>query len=315
MMQHFHPLALESIDMDLFPDIALFVKQGTQHVLYKGSDAKLTEKEITRLHSNNVEFVYISKNDIGVVQKYLETNLKGIFSNEDISIKAKNATLVPLMINCVSETFKNPDKPEYFHKCRHLLQQLVFQVTDRIELFEMLKMAIHNEVYLFTHSTQVAILSMFIHQKLFNVEHDEMIDIGIGSLLHDIGMTAVSGYTLEKTDTLSPREYYRIRHHPHFGHDMMVKMGVTEPLPLTIVLSHHERYNGTGYPNHLFENEIPRSAQVAAICDVYCALTSERPYRSSSSSADALKLIKSESRLFHPEILDEFIVLLEEKKP
>jgi len=314
MPLEYSPIALESIETGAFPNVALYVKQGEKYILYKGREVKLTTKELDRLQKSKVEFVFVKGTDADDVQTYLENNLKNIFANEVISQKTKNAVLCPIMVNYICDIFKNPEQPETFHKCRKLLEQLIFKITERKELLELLSMAVHHKAYLFTHSAQVAILSMFLHQRLFNVEHDEMVDVGVGSILHDIGMIYIASDILDKTDTLSPTEYFRVRHHPRHGYDTLLKMGVTDPLSLTIVLSHHERYNGTGYPNHLFENEIPRSALVTSICDVYCALTTDRPYSQASTPDDALRSMKREARLFHPEILGEFLAFMSDLK-
>jgi HD-GYP domain-containing protein (c-di-GMP phosphodiesterase class II) len=306
----FSPVLLDAIDIELFPNISLFVKQGNNHILYKNSEVRLKHADISRLQSNKVEFIYVMEEHADEVRAYLEKNLVNILSNETLSGKSKNSIICPMLLNNVSDVFKDPDQAEALEKCKLLLQQLVCRLADNAELADVLSKIVNQGSYLLTHSIQVAVLSMYTHQALFNVDQDEILDAGIGGMLHDIGMLEVSGNILEKADTLSKHEYFRLRHHPKYSHDMLLKMGVTEPIPLTMALSHHERYNGTGYPNRLYENEIPRSALVAGICDVYCALTLERPYRPASTSEDALKTMKAEKNIFHPEIFAEFHALM-----
>ncbi len=310
MSVEYSPVLIDSIDIDHFPDISLFVKQGSNYILYKNSEVQLKSSDIKRLQSNKIDFVYVMGEHAEMVRIYLEGHLSNILSNDSISSTSKNSIVTPLLLNNVSEVFKEPSQSEAFFKCKNLLKLLVESLTSRLELVDMLSKVASQSSYLTSHSIQVAIMTMYTHKMLLGVDQDEIIDVGIGGMFHDIGMLNVSGNILEKSDTLSKQEYFRVRHHPKYGYDMLVKMGITEPIPLTMALSHHERYNGTGYPNKLYENEIPRSALVAGICDVYCALTSDRPYRPASTSEEALKTMKEEKRLFHPEIFAGFCDML-----
>lgn len=311
MSLEFSPVLIDSIDIEHFPDISLFVRQGNNYILYKNSEVPLKSSDIRRLQSNKVEFVYVMGEHSDMVNVYLERHLSQILSNESISAGSKNSIITPILLNNVSEVFKEPAQSEAFFKCKQLLQLMVERLTDKAELVDMLSKVASQSSYLLVHSIQVAILSMYTHKMLLEVDQDEIIDVGIGGMFHDIGMLNVSGNILEKTDTLSKQEYFRVRHHPKFGHDMLIKIGINDPIALTMALSHHERYNGTGYPNRLYENEIPRSALVAGICDVYCALTSDRPYRPASTSEEALQTMKEEKRLFHPEIFAGFCKMMD----
>jgi HD-GYP domain-containing protein (c-di-GMP phosphodiesterase class II) len=214
------------------------------------------------------------------------------------------------MINYVSDVFKNPEAGYFFSKCKSLLEMLLECILANQDISNLLAKLVHHNVYLFTHSAQVAIMSMFVHSQLFNIDRDELIDIGIGGMIHDIGMIFVSDGITQSSDPLSKADYFRVRKHPQQGHDLLVKLGITSPIPLNIVLNHHERYNGTGYPCHMYKNEIPRSVQVTSICDVYCALTSDRPYRAASTSAEAMDLLWQERTIFNEDILDRFMTMM-----
>lgn len=308
----YYPLSLDCVEVSTFPDIALYVKQGANYILYKNRGVRLTNGDVKRLQANRVEYVHVSSENADIVRTYLEKNIVGILSDNSLSHKSKNSILCPVLMNYVSDIFKDPQKNEPLDKCRSLLRYLADNLADREELMGLLSNLAMYNAYLVIHSAQVAILSMYVHKTFFNLFSDELLDVGIGGILHDIGMTRVAGDILEKADTLSKHEYYRVRHHTRYSHDILVKMGIKEPIPLTIALSHHERYNGTGYPNRLYEKEIPRSALVAGMCDVYCALTTDRPYRAASTPEAAIKTMTGEKRLFHPEMFADFCNLMTE---
>src|SRR6185369_1412499 len=156
------------------------------------------------------------------------------------------------------------------------------------------------EKYLVIHTAQVTILSMFMYEKLFSASRDELIEIGVGAMLHDIGMLYISSNIIEKNDALSESEYHRVKLHPRHGYDILCHVWMTEQIPLDICLNHHERYDGNGYPRGLCDQSIPRHAMLVSICDIYCALTMNRPYRSASTPEEAMKTLKSERKLFDP---------------
>ncbi|MDD5285291.1 MAG: HD domain-containing protein [Desulfuromonadaceae bacterium] len=303
---------LDSIDIEIFPAIPLYVKQGNNFILYKSSEVQLTHLDVSRLQGNKVEFLYVRGEDSEILQSYLENNIVQILSNEELSQKSRNSIVFPMLLNYTSELFKEPEKFPSLEKCRNLLRYLAANMSDRYEMLDMLSKIAQHDVYLLSHSVQTAILSMYMHRILFNADMDETLNVGLGGIFHDIGMLKLSAEILENADTLSDHEYARLKYHPGYSRDTLLKMGVTDSIPLAIALSHHERYNGIGYPSKLYGDEIPRCALVAGICDVYCTMTTDRPYRSASTPDETIKMMKGEKALFHPDIFAEFCDLISE---
>ncbi len=306
MAKSYSPIVLDSIEPEYFPAVNIYVKQGHNFTLYRSEEMELTESGLDRLRQTGVEFVHVDNSSADEVLLYVENNLKFICSNEKISRTSKNMVLSHIMMNDVAEVFKNPTQSETCIKCRNFLKQHEFLIDDRRDLMELLAKFSHYDVYLFKHSAQVAILAMYLHRKLFEAAGDELVAIGLGAMLHDIGMLDVSYDIHEKRDALTPKEYLRVRHHPRIGHDMLRQIGLTDPISLSMVLDHHERYNGTGYPRQLYEDEIPRNTQIGTICDTYCALTMDRPYRPASTPEEAVRIMQGEKKLYHPDFFDAF---------
>jgi HD-GYP domain-containing protein (c-di-GMP phosphodiesterase class II) len=306
MALEYSPIVIESIDPGTFPPIALYTRQGTSYVLYRDKNVALTSSGLSNLRESNVEFVYIQNADIEYVRAYFENNLGAIFSGNNLSKMGKNTVLCSVMVNYISDVYQQPDQPWMYQKCRTLLNQFQVQISDRKELLELLSKVSYTGVYLFTHSAQVAILAMFVHQKFFSARQREQAEVGLGSMLIDIGMMNVANNIIDKQGALSNEEYFRIKHHPRDGQTIARTMGITEQISLDIILRHHERFDGRGYPGHLSGNDIPLCAQVAAICDVFSALTNDRPFRPGSPLEDALSTMRSERNLFNPELYDAF---------
>ena len=311
MSLKYSPIVLESINHENFPNVELYIKQQNIFTLYKPQDTKLTIHNIERLKENGTEFVYVDYANEKIVQANLEINLENILSSKVMPQSSKNLIFSQMIINCIDDVFKNPNMAVAFHKCRAILKLLSLKFEDLDELSTLFsKLEEYFEKYLITHTAQVTILSMFLYEKLFHAERNELVEIGVGAMLHDIGMLYIAGDITEKTDVLTESEYHRVKFHPQQGHDTILNAGLTARIPLDIALYHHERYDGSGYPKGLCDQRIPRHAMVVSICDIYCALTMNRPYRGASTPGEALKTLKSEKRLFNPEIFEGFLGIM-----
>jgi response regulator RpfG family c-di-GMP phosphodiesterase len=128
-----------------------------------------------------------------------------------------------------------------------------------------------------------------------------------GFLLHDVGKIGVPGGVLRKRGPLSPSEWGLIQLHPLIGSEILASVTFLQGEGLKVIRSHHERWDGTGYPDGLAEDAIPLSARIFAVADALDAITSERPYRRAASWDDAAAEICAQSgRQFDPDIVEAF---------
>jgi response regulator RpfG family c-di-GMP phosphodiesterase len=128
-----------------------------------------------------------------------------------------------------------------------------------------------------------------------------------GFLLHDVGKIGVPTELLEKRGHLSPREMELMRMHPVIGAEILADVTFLQGEGLKVIRSHHEHWDGTGYPDHLAGQEIPLSARIFAVADALDAMTGERPYRRPASWGAAAAEISAQSgRQFDPDIVKVF---------
>jgi HD-GYP domain-containing protein (c-di-GMP phosphodiesterase class II) len=137
------------------------------------------------------------------------------------------------------------------------------------------------------HSDRVNKFSLQIGSRL-GLSSREMESLNIASLLHDIGKIGVSKKILNKTTELTKKEYASIQQHVSKGYEILIPIKQLENC-LPIILYHHERIDGKGYPKGLRDKEIPLLAKVIAVADVYDAITSDRAYRDARSSDEAIQ--------------------------
>jgi HD-GYP domain-containing protein (c-di-GMP phosphodiesterase class II) len=134
--------------------------------------------------------------------------------------------------------------------------------------------------------------------------------LAYGFRLHDIGMIGVSNATLMKPGALTPAEVDEIREHPWIGERIIAAVPTLCGVARQVVASHHERWNGSGYPRGLRGAEIPLAARIFAIVDAYDAMTNDQPYRAALSADEAVEELRTRAGLdFDPDIVGAFLEL------
>jgi diguanylate cyclase (GGDEF)-like protein/PAS domain S-box-containing protein len=156
------------------------------------------------------------------------------------------------------------------------------------------------------YSTEIA--------KAMGLPAEEVEHIRQASILHDLGKVGISDKILHKKGKLTRREFEEIRRHPQIAADIIRPVQFLHDI-IPLILYHHERWDGKGYPSGLIGPEIPLGARIISVADVYQALTSRRPYRRSFSEKEALKIIKQGyGTQFDPDVIDIFLKVLEREK-
>ena len=155
------------------------------------------------------------------------------------------------------------------------------------------------------HARRVTELTIIL-SHLIGIPDSEIPLIWCGAMLHDIGKLAIPQNILRKPESLTSEEWDIMRIHPWIGAEM-IKHNSNLSFTVAIPLHHHEKWDGSGYPDKLAGEQIPLSARIFAFADVYDALTSERPYRSAWKQEDALTYIHQQSGFhFDPAITPMF---------
>jgi len=163
------------------------------------------------------------------------------------------------------------------------------------------------------HSRRVTETTLIVARAM-EFDEDELTHIWRGSILHDIGKMAIPDEILRKPGPLSDAERQIVMRHPQAAYDLLVRIPHLKKA-LDIPYSHHEKWDGTGYPRGLKQDEIPLSARIFAVVDVWDALSSDRPYREAWPKEKVSQYISAESgKHFDPQVVTVFLQLLEQGK-
>lgn len=245
----------------------------------------LTEKIINQLKNRNISIVYIkdeATNDIEI--------------KEDIPLELRIEAS-----NVIKETFDSLKKAEGgIDKIKHLylnvealqvvFKNLISEVKSIDSAMNLLTTMYSHDDYTFTHSTNVTIYVLAMAVKL-GFSDKKLNEIGIGSMLHDIGKIYTPIEILKKVGKLTTEEYNIIKKHPTDGFELLRKQPEVSLLSAHCAFQHHEKLDGSGYPRGLTSDEIHPYAKIMAICDVFDALTSQRSYRDAMLPHTAMEII------------------------
>lgn len=191
------------------------------------------------------------------------------------------------------------------------IEDLVNNIIDSIlmnkkAMIEMIDLRTYDS-YTFYHCVNVAVLSMVIGISM-SKNRNEIYELGIAAVLHDIGKTKVPINVLNKPGKLTDDEFEEIKQHSINGYEILKGAGNVPVNSYMGVLDHHERYDGSGYPNAKSKEQIHEYGRIICIADVYDALISDRPYRSGMPTSEVIEYIMANSSIiFDPTIVDYFL--------
>ena len=168
-----------------------------------------------------------------------------------------------------------------------------------------------KDPYTSGHSERVCYYSDFISKRL-SLSPKDRHEIQIASYLHDIGKIGISNRFINKKGTLSPTEWAIIKQHTKKSIELLVPLNLSSNI-LSYIQHHHERFDGTGYPDGLVGDQIPLGARIIAISDAYDSMTSDRPYRKPLPNGEAKnEMMKYAGKQFDPHLISIFLELLKE---
>ncbi|OFE13381.1 hypothetical protein PHACT_09705 [Pseudohongiella acticola] len=163
-----------------------------------------------------------------------------------------------------------------------------------------------SDNYTYMHSVAVCAMMVALARALKMTE-EQVRDAGCAGLLHDVGKMAVPDKILNKPGKLTDEEFIVIKSHPEKGQDILLRAGDISAMVIDVCLHHHEKCDGSGYPHGLKSEEISIFARMGAICDVYDAITSNRPYKKGWGPAESLQRMAQWKGHFDPALLQAFV--------
>ena len=160
--------------------------------------------------------------------------------------------------------------------------------------------------YTYMHSVAVCALMVSLTSQL-DLSDEQIRESGLAGLLHDIGKMAIPLDILNNPGKLTEAEFAVVKEHPAAGHRMLLEGGAVGEIALEVCLHHHEKMDGSGYPDKLSSDTISMFARMGAVCDVYDAITSNRPYKQGWCPSESLRRMAEWEGHFDKKVFQAFV--------
>jgi len=261
--------------------------------LLLGKDLILDANLIERLTNMDVDSLYVKN-------LFFETELA-----EDVLYEKTRLEAVQL----VQETFEEFQKSQILrlYDIRQVIERIIEDILmNRDVLIHLTDIRARGD-YTFVHSVNVCLISAMIGVKMHLADR-QLTELATGAILHDVGMMSVSPELVNKKDRLTSQEWDITKMHTDLGFDILRMQGTVTLAAAYVAYQHHENFDGTGYPRGISGEEIHQYARIAAVADIYDAMTSDRAHRPAGRPRDAYEVIcGSRGTMLDPQIVDIFL--------
>ena len=226
-------------------------------------------------------------------------------SDLQYSILRENSKLI------IKDILEDPRSGETIQKAGELVETLTDTILENRSNFSNLLKITTHDYYTYTHSLNVCSLSIGLGTELKLRKNPDLMELGLGALLHDLGKCMIDLRVLNKPGKLTEDEFKEVQGHVTAGSELLLSSNTELPEnSLVTILQHHEKISGKGYPQKLKGDQIHINGRIGAIVDFYDALTTERPYKKAFSPFEAFKLLSKFQDDYDKSLIKKFIIML-----
>jgi len=300
-----HPFLKSTFVISSQDQIQKLVEHGFEKVIIDASTAPPEEKGAIA-----AEVLKPSPPHEWEPDKLVPADLKEAIRDKNLSSDEKAAIVYKSSITMMERLLEDP-KAENIRQVKREISGIVDLIVSDAATARSLLAITAYDFYTYTHSVNVGVLSIMLSKELIggSYAHD-LHELGAGFFLHDIGKVRIDPAILNKPSRLTDEEMKIMKAHPFQGYKILREANQLTEECRIIVMQHHERSDGGGYPNRLKGSEIHLYGRICCIADVYDALTADRPYKKRLNPFEALKIMKEDMLThFHRELFDKFVLL------
>jgi len=275
-----------------------------------GSGTVYTAGLHVKIFKYSLPALHVKSGDIPSYFAYLEKYFDVIFQDMLISVKSKAKIAHELVTNLARRVLQKPEAAltKRYMKVVSLLTNFILNDENAIKHMISFTSTGFSE---YNHLVNVGIYGLgLLRETTSRGEKHNFPAIASGFFLHDIGKYDIPKHVLQKNGDLTDEEWALVKKHPETGYKLMKSMNLLSEEIGVIILQHHERHNGSGYPRGLKGDQIHRYSKICSIADIFDALTANRPYREAKSSFEALKTMQNEMKdEFDPKLFAGFVMM------
>jgi HD-GYP domain-containing protein (c-di-GMP phosphodiesterase class II) len=285
------------------------------YILFCKAGYEITVERKLQLNERNRTF-YVQSEELVNYLDYAANRINQIVLNPNIKVNEKTLIMKSVGDRLIHRILQNPKSGRTYELTDNFVNSHITMLTTIPEVKnDLFSVAAHGS-YLFSHSFNVCTLCLLLGEVIYEKNRRHLWRLGLGGLLHDLGMTKVDRAIVEKPGRLTAEEMAAIKKHPGFSREMLILSGYDFPDSVVqMVYSHHERPDGTGYPEGLYADEIHPYAHLAAVADTYDAITSDKPYKKMETHIVALDEMAKTPDKFDKQVIEALlkVVLIDDR--
>jgi len=306
----YFPIQLDSIRMDSLLDFELYLKVRNQYVLFRAAHLAFNERTRSELLSNKVHTLYLKREARRHYLRYVERHLTSILREPTLTEERKAQLVYDTSTNLLQDVLEKPTSSENIKRATTVANNTVSFILRGRDSFRHLVAMTSYDYRTYTHSVNVCLYTVALAEAAGYRDQSDLNEIGVGALLHDIGKSKIDTTILNKRGPLTPQEYDVMKNHPIWGVELLRETSLIPEVAYEIVLHHHEKMDGSGYPDHLAAEDMHQYARLSVIADVFDALTTRRPYKEAIPSYQALEMMGKMGGVFDVSLYKDFVQLL-----
>jgi len=290
----------------------LYLRRGDWFVLYAKTGERFTVEPKLKELLEVTEF-FIRLDQRFDYESYLAKNLGNMLLNDSLPLEERSKLFYQISSGMLKQSFQSKLPRGLDEKTYSAMQTLVkrgIALLSKEESLKSLSEFLSHKYHTYSHSLNTMVLTIAVLQSLQGVDQTTLFEAGLGAALHDIGKTQIPDEIINKGGPLNQSEWELMKTHP------VRALGICASMPIShvatnAILFHHERFDGGGYPGGIAGEAIPVYARVLALCDVYDALTSERPYAKALAPYKALTIMQEDMvGAFDPVLFKRLVYVL-----
>lgn len=302
----YFPAPLASLDeSELAMDLYIRTAPAVPPALYRSAGLMFKEEDRARLLEQGVEYLYISVEQHSQYQAMLSNRVSNVLRDDSLNAQERRGIVSGICSKLVDDAMANtsPESLSSLFEVGNTIAQIASEEGDAA--FSCLLNMSGHDFYTATHMMNVSIGCGLLARALRPRDTEFAAAMIRAGLVHDLGKAEISGDLLNKEGKLTDEEFATLKDHPLAGVRILRELSIDDPIAIEVTRDHHEHLKGTGYPRGIDAAKLGIPARIAAVVDVYDALTSARPYRAPIAWEDALRMMEeSRGSQFDPEILD-----------
>ena len=260
-------------------------------ILFSSEGHIFTPEKRDKLIEAGSHYLYIKEDNYQKMKQYRRDNLVTLLKNPNLTSEERAQLLYESVNDQMYDMFEDGINETAIASSKmHIKAMVAEMMSNRVHSEALLSLTAHDFAT-YSHSVNVSIYALALGKEL-GLDEVEMVKLGSGALLHDLGKSKISPVIINKPGKLTLEEFKEIKQHPDIGYEILKEMGETDEAVLDIVKHHHEKLDGSGYGLGLKGDLIKLEIQIVTVADIFDALTTNRSYKVATANFTAFKTMK-----------------------